>query len=145
MIHAGGVTVVAVPFVWLGMVLAISFLETPLKFRAPGVTRPLGLGIGRLVFRALNAAELLLAVLLVAAGATARLPPLGWPLIAVLVTLLIVQVALLRPALDRRAAQIIAGRTPPGSHLHLGYIAVEAVKVLILPVLGVALAISVLR
>jgi len=27
----------AVTFVWLGMVLAISFLETPLKFRAPGV------------------------------------------------------------------------------------------------------------
>ena len=39
----------AVAFVWLGMVLAISFLETPLKFRAPGITVPLGLGIGRLV------------------------------------------------------------------------------------------------
>jgi len=51
----------AVPFIWLGMVLAISFLETPLKFRAPGITLPLGLGIGRLVFRALNAAELALA------------------------------------------------------------------------------------
>jgi hypothetical protein len=29
---------VAVAFVWLGMVLAISFLEAPLKFRAPDVT-----------------------------------------------------------------------------------------------------------
>ena len=29
---------VAAVFVWLGMVLAISFIETPLKFRAPGVT-----------------------------------------------------------------------------------------------------------
>lgn len=29
---------IAVVFVWLGMVLAISFLEAPLKFRAPGVT-----------------------------------------------------------------------------------------------------------
>jgi hypothetical protein len=36
----------AAPFVWLGMVLAISFLEAPLKFRAPGVTLPPGLGIG---------------------------------------------------------------------------------------------------
>jgi len=45
---------VAAPFVWLGMVVAISFVETPLKFRAPGITVPLGLGIGRLVFRALN-------------------------------------------------------------------------------------------
>ena len=37
----------AVAGVWLGMVLAISFLEAPLKFRAPGVTLPPGLGIGR--------------------------------------------------------------------------------------------------
>ena len=36
---------VAALFVWLGMVLAISFLEAPLKFRAPGVTIALGLGI----------------------------------------------------------------------------------------------------
>lgn len=55
----------AVVFVWLGTVLAISFLEAPLKFRAPGVTIPLGLGIGRPVFRALNIAETVLA----AAGA----------------------------------------------------------------------------
>ena len=47
----------AAVFVWLGMVLAISFLEAPLKFRAPGVTIQLGLGIGRLVFRALNICE----------------------------------------------------------------------------------------
>jgi len=55
----------AVAFVWLGMVLAISFLETPLKFRAPGITVPLGLGIGRLVFRALNTVEVVLAAALI--------------------------------------------------------------------------------
>ena len=61
---------VALMFVWLGMVLAISFLEAPLKFRAPGVTLQIGLGIGRLVFRALNSAEVLLAVgILIAPGA----------------------------------------------------------------------------
>jgi hypothetical protein len=53
---------VAATFTWLGMILAISFLEAPLKFRAPGVTIPIGLGIGRLVFRALNLAEVTLAV-----------------------------------------------------------------------------------
>lgn len=37
---------IAVTFIWLGMVVAISFLEAPLKFRAPGVTVPLVLGIG---------------------------------------------------------------------------------------------------
>ena len=41
-----GPVVAAVTFTWLGMVLAISFLEAPLKFRAPGITVPLGLLIG---------------------------------------------------------------------------------------------------
>ena len=36
--NAGTAVAVAVTFVWLGMVLAISFLEAPLKFRAPGIT-----------------------------------------------------------------------------------------------------------
>ncbi|MFW6600376.1 hypothetical protein ACQBAU_12945 [Propionibacteriaceae bacterium Y2011] len=53
---------IAATFLWLGMVLAISFIEAPLRFRAPGVTVPIGLGIGRIVFRALNVAELLFAV-----------------------------------------------------------------------------------
>ena len=52
---------------WLGMVLAISFLEAPLKFRAPGVTLQLGLGIGRLVFRGLNFCETVLAAVIMVA------------------------------------------------------------------------------
>ena len=39
-------TVAAASLVWLGMVLAISFLEAPLKFRAPDVSLRIGLGIG---------------------------------------------------------------------------------------------------
>lgn len=144
MSRAGEVTTIAVPFVWLGMVLAISFLEAPLKFRAPGITLPLGLGIGRLVFRALNIVELALAALLVAAGAVARLPGIGWLLVAVLVGLLAVQVLLLRPRLDRRARQLLAGQTPPPSRQHLAYVALEGAKVLALPVLGAVLTVSAL-
>jgi hypothetical protein len=33
---------VAATFVWLGMVVAIAFLETPPRFRAPGVTLAAG-------------------------------------------------------------------------------------------------------
>ena len=38
-----------VSFIWLGFVGAISFMEAWLKFCAPGVTRPIGLGIGKKV------------------------------------------------------------------------------------------------
>ncbi|HQW87358.1 MAG TPA: hypothetical protein PLH93_09245, partial [Flavobacteriales bacterium] len=53
-------------FVWVGFVCAISFMEAWLKFRAHGVTLPIGLGIGRLVFQALNRVEWALAVALLA-------------------------------------------------------------------------------
>jgi hypothetical protein len=62
----GTAIAVAVTFVWLGMVLAISFLEAPLKFRAPNVTLQIGLGIGRLVFRALNTVEVGFALVILA-------------------------------------------------------------------------------
>jgi len=142
--RAGTLITVAVPFVWLGMVLAISCLEAPLKFRAPGVTLPLGLGIGRLVFRALNLAEMALVVLLAVAGAAVGMPGAGWGLLAVLAALLAVQVLLLRPRLDRRAGQIMAGQAPPPARLHLAYIALEGTKVLALPALGVVLTAAVL-
>jgi len=57
---------VAVAFVSLGMVLPISFLEAPLKFRMPNVTLQIGRGIGRLVFRALNTVEVGFALVLLA-------------------------------------------------------------------------------
>jgi hypothetical protein len=68
-VSAGWAVAAAALMVWLGMVLAISFLEAPLKFRAPDVTVPIGLGIGRLAFRALNTAEAVLAGLRGGGGA----------------------------------------------------------------------------
>ncbi|MDM4718687.1 hypothetical protein QTQ03_03410 [Micromonospora sp. WMMA1363] len=136
---------VAVPFLWLGMVLSISLIEAPLKFRAPGVTLPIGLGIGRLVFRALNAAEIvLLAGLTVAAFGTV-VGAGRWMGIGALWLILLTQAAVLRPLLDRRAQMIIDGLQPPPSSLHLWYVALEVVKILVLLVLGWALAERLLR
>jgi len=136
---AGQGVALAVPFVWLGMVMAISFLEAPLKFRAPGITVPLGLGIGRLVFRALNLAEVSLAALLTLAFLALRPSGAGWVLLAAAWLLLAVQIGVLRPRLDRRAVALVAGRTPPPSRQHLAYIALEAAKVPLLVALGATL------
>ncbi|MDH6514881.1 hypothetical protein M2163_008144 [Streptomyces sp. SAI-135] len=129
----------AVTFVWLGMVLAISFLEAPLKFRAPGVTIQVGLGIGRLVFRALNLVESVLAAavaVLVAVG-DAPAPVIAWT-VAVLV-LLVGQLAVVRPRLNRRSDRVLAGEDLPRSRGHLVYIAFEIAKVLALTGLGATL------
>ena len=135
--HTSVAVASAVTFTWLGMVVAISFLETPLKFRAPGVTIPIGLGIGRLVFRALNTAEIVLASALVIAIGVGR-PP-GSVIIAtvVAVSLLLVQVGLLRPRLRRHSDRVLAGEHPPRSQAHLAFIALEVTKVITLITLGV--------
>jgi hypothetical protein len=130
---------IALPFVWLGLILGISVIETPLKFQAPGITTALGLGIGRLVFHALNLVELVIAcVLAIVVARQAR----DWPfaLLGGVLAILLVQAFWLRPLLDDRAVRIIAGEDVPASSLHLVYIAFEGVKLMALPVLGVMLA-----
>ena len=131
--------VVAVPFLWLGMVVAISFLEAPLKFRAPGITIPLGLGIGRLVFRALNVAEVALAALLTVAVIALRPAGAGAALLVVAWLILAVQIGVLRPRLDRRATALIAGESLSPSREHVAYIGLEVVKIPLLLALGAAL------
>lgn len=129
----------AVAFVWLGMVLAISFLEAPLKFRAPDVTIRIGLGIGRIVFRALNACEAVFAVVVLVAVLVGHARPAV--LVAVVVALVVLtgQLALVRPRLNRRSDAVLASDGDPGprSHAHLVYVALETVKVVALLVAGV--------
>jgi hypothetical protein len=121
------------------MVVAISFLEAPLKFRAPGVTVPLGLGIGRLVFRALNVVETAWAALLVAgilvAGPAAGVVVAG----ATAVVVLVIQLVGVRPRLTRRSDRVLAGEDVPRSHAHYAYIGLEVVKVVALLATGILL------
>ncbi|QCH24648.1 hypothetical protein [Mycobacteroides salmoniphilum] len=127
------VGVAALAAFWLGLVVAISFIEAPLKFRAPGVTIPVGLAIGRVVFRALNAVECVLAsalLLLMVLGnrSTGEIAPV----IAACVCLAI-QLAAVRPAMMRRSNAIRDGAEYAGrGRVHLAYVAVECVKALAL-------------
>jgi hypothetical protein len=139
--HWLGLAVAAI-FIWLGMVLAISGLEAPLKFRAPGVTLQIGLGIGRLVFRALNICEVVLAATALVAVVLGR-PAVGAVVaLGLAVAALGAQVVGVRPALTRRSDAVLADAATAQSgrsHAHLVYVGLEAVKVVALVVSGVLL------
>jgi hypothetical protein len=135
----GSAVAAAAVFIWIGMILAISFVEAPLKFRAPGVTLPIGLGIGRLVFRALNACEALLAVVTVTGFAILAPNTTAVIAFAVAGTALLAQIAAVRPALGRRSDAVLAGEHGPRSHAHLWYVGLEIVKVIALLGTGVLL------
>ncbi|GJN98243.1 hypothetical protein NJB18091_26980 [Mycobacterium marinum] len=132
-------TQIAVTFVWLGMVLAISFLEAPLKFRAPHVTLRIGLGIGRLVFRALNIVEVVFALVLAAIAVSGPAPLRIIVAFGVVVAALAVQLLAVRPRLTRRSDQVLAGLDAPRSRAHYVYVGLEVVKVVALIVAGILL------
>ncbi|WP_157101137.1 hypothetical protein [Nocardia shimofusensis] len=129
------------PMLWLGMVLAISFLEAPLKFRAPGITVPLGLGIGRIVFRALNTAETVWAALLLIACVVLGPSTSVWVWLGVAVVALAIQLVVIRPPLTRRSNQVLAAGEDLGrSTVHYYYVAFEVVKVVALIGLAIVAA-----
>lgn len=88
------------------MAPAISFLEVPLNLRAPDVTLQIGRVVGRVVFRALNAAEVGFAVVLLiaiaAVGAGARAPARIVAPYALAFAVPAIQLLVLRPRLTRR-------------------------------------------
>ena len=128
-------------FIWIGFVCAISFMEAWLKFSAPGVTIPIGLGIGRLVFSALNKVEWLLAILIIVNLIVSKnkLSSISNLLYFIPILLLLLQTFWLLPALDQRAELYIQGQVPPASTLHYYFVGVEIIKVACLTVFGIKL------
>jgi hypothetical protein len=112
---------------WCGCIIAISFIEAWLKFRAPGITVPLGLAIGKLVFRALNKTEWILVTIILfiyllgPSSNTALLPYFLIPIV-----ILLLQTFWLLPALDTRAAAVIQGNIVPKSRLHVYFVLGDA-------------------
>lgn len=76
------------------------------KFKAKSLTKPVGLDVGREVFKAINRVEMGLAVIASAFCLTQKLPPLPSTMLGVATTSLLVQNFILRPKLDERVQQV---------------------------------------
>ncbi len=125
---------VAIVFFWAGFVSSISFMEAWLKFQAPGVTLPIGLGIGKKVFHSLNHMEWIFFLVAVIALYFSDLFRKRTFLVffAVVIFILLVQTFFLLPALTERANQIIDGKTPGKSLVHVIFGILEIIKVTVL-------------
>lgn len=133
----GKILQIAIPFIWFGFVCAISFMEAPLKFQAPNITIPLGLGIGYLVFHMLNKVEMVLCGLFLLTYLFSRtLNKTALFIYVIIAAILIVQTFVLFPLLDERTARVINGTAEPFSNLHIVYIVSDSIKILLLLGLG---------
>ena len=126
-----------VAFTWVGMTVGVSMIATPVRFSAESITRPVALDVGRVVFSALNKAELLaLVLLLVVVRVSGRSRNL-WAWCSVLALIVVAQGAWLIPELAARTDIILAGREPPPSYAHAIYSSLELAKIGVLLFLGV--------
>ncbi len=127
-----------VAYVWLGLILGVSFLATPIKFQAESLTLPVALDVGRTTFHAFGKVEWVLTFILglLALRSRGEFEPADWFLVAMVTAIVLAQAGLLIPRLDVRVAAIIAGDTPPPSHLHTIYAGAEFAKALALLFIG---------
>ena len=138
----------ALPVLWLGMLAAISFIEAPLKFQAPGITIPLGLGIGRLVFAALNAVEAVILAVYTVLCFWPRDTRVARGRFGIWLALLVVlagKLAVVRPPLNARTDLVLQGADAGSSPWHAVYIACDAVTMLLLVACAAGAGRAVLR
>jgi hypothetical protein len=131
------IIIIAITFIWAGMICGISFLEAPLKFQAPGITLPLGLGIGKLVFGALTKIEMTFSLFIITCLLLSKVHFKTWKLFVIPILIVIIDNALLMPILDARIDLILIGVNPPESSAHWWYVGLELIKLISLVYAGV--------
>jgi uncharacterized membrane protein len=103
------------------------------------VTLQIGLGIGRLVFRALNTVEVAFALVVLAIVAVGPIPARIAAAFSVAIGALAIQLLAVRPRLTRRSDQVLAGLDAPRSRGHYAYLGLEVVKAAALLAAGILL------
>jgi hypothetical protein len=129
---------VGIAMFWAGFVCAISFMEAWLKFKAEGVTRAIGLSIGKKIFKGLNNVEWVLFVLftLVLSYHISFHADIRVLLPVLLLIILLLQTFYLLPQLNKRADLIMEGQKPKPSYIHVQYVAIEFFKICLLILTG---------
>ncbi len=121
---------IAVPLIWTGMLLGVSFLAIPAQFGAPSLTRPVAFDVVRQVFTNFGRVEIALALLSGALALLGRPPRLAWLLLVLLGLMVAAQSSWLRPLLDARADLILEGQALPPAPWHQIYVGLEGLKLL---------------
>lgn len=124
--------IVMLCLIWAGMIIGISFLEAWAKFKAPSMTREIGMDVGRTVFRYFHYAQGILLLVVLALSALAALALKLWIILVAITALFSWQSLTLFPALCQRVTAILKNEQPASSKSHLWYGLVEIGKLILL-------------
>lgn len=130
---------IALIFLWIGFVSAISFMEAWLKFKAEGVTLQIGVSIGSLVFDALNKVEIVIASILIINISYTRKFSYNRPIqyILIPIIILLIQTIYILPSLQLSAYETMHYEVVVKNTHHTLFIALEIVKVITLIIIGI--------
>ena len=133
----------AVLLTWSGIIIGVSFMDAPRKFKTPSLTRKVALDVGRTLFQLLHQVERVL--LIISASLVYILHSKNQqqimkdPNIKSIITLqgLVSSIVLFQqfwisPILFKRADLIISGKEPKKSKIHVLYPIFESIKVVAL-------------
>ncbi|MEO8401227.1 MAG: hypothetical protein ABI597_05435 [Gammaproteobacteria bacterium] len=112
--------------------MGISFLESWVKFRAPSLTRAVGLDVGRTVFKFFQKVQCILLMVIILIGIFIKLTLINWLIVGMLTIIFILQSTWLFPILDQRVNVILAGGKPQNSQVHKVYGIFEIAKFVVL-------------
>lgn len=121
---------------WLGFFMAISFMEAPLKFTAPGLRMVTAVAIGQIVFHALNKCELFFLLMLIGTFCIKRSVNDGWQAVVLIAAIIFAETTWLLPSLNESAVRFMAGKPPGREYLHWLFILQETIKIPILLGIG---------
>lgn len=109
----------ALLLLWAGVLLGAAFLAVPAAFGTPDLERPLGLGVARQIFEALDRVELAFALASAAIALVGRTPRLIRIALGLTWLVLALRSWWLLPALALRTEMIQAGNEPPPALYHV--------------------------
>ncbi len=127
-----------VVFIWVGIVVGVSMIATPVRFTATTITREIALDVGRVVFAVLNKVELGMLILLLIVVRVSGRATKWWGYCGLLALIVVAQSVWLTPELAARTEIILQGGEPPASYAHAIYSSLELIKIAVLISLGFA-------
>ncbi|MBP1164498.1 membrane-associated HD superfamily phosphohydrolase [Chryseobacterium sp. PvR013] len=117
-----------------GVFVTVSFLETPMKFQVPGMTLPVALELGMMMFGISTKIQCVFLILIVAGMLVSRrkYTKTDFIIIAVLLAILLLEKFWMLPVLDDRAQLLSAGKPVLSSEMHNYFIYAESAKAIFL-------------
>jgi len=121
----------ALYILWSGLIIGVSFLATPVKFKASLLSRPVAIEIGKVTFCLFNKVEWGVCMIAFIFTFLSERNGATWIFTHFLAVLLLIETFYLLPALRMRSDCVIAGEDIAPSKLHLFYITADALKIII--------------